>query len=306
MENTHSTALYLEAPAPALSPAPPGDGPGRSRSFSGIAYSGDAINYFDSPLVIDLASLVVPAPCPVLLQHERDKRIGVCALTVADGALLSQGRLLANADALALAADADDGFPWQLSVHAEPGSVEYIQPGGTAEVNGRPFSGPLAVYRHTRIRELSFTPTGVDHRTVAHVLSATPPTEDPPMPDPIVSPPAADLTATVADLTTQLAAAVTRADAAESALAESRKATRLSAVTTAFAQLGRTISEAEATIYLSLPDTAWEQVAKDLAASKPAAPASLFSEQATGDPNSPPPPTLSLSAIYAARREVTQ
>ena len=313
MEKSKHAPLYLEAPAPTLSPAQAGDGQARQRTFSGIAYSGEPISYWGSPMVIDLASLILPNQCPVLLQHERDKRVGVCTLSVVDGALHSQGHLLANEDAQALAADADGGFPWQLSVHAEPGSVEEVNAGTQVQVNGRTLAGPIVIYRQTRIRELSFTPTGVEYRTEAHVLSATPlsSAQSPeahtmPDPNPLESQ-VADLAAQVADLTAQLASATTRAEAAEATLSELHRATRLAAVAATFGKLGRTPAEAEAEVYLSLPDAAWEQVAKDLMAAKPPAPAHLFSEQATGDPAAPPPtPSLNLSAIYAARREVTQ
>ena len=306
MEKSKHAPLYLEAPAPTLSPPATGDGP-RRRTFSGIAYSGEPISYWGSPMVIDLANLRLPNKCPVLLQHERDKRVGVCTLAIVDGALHSQGHLLANEDAQALAADADGGFPWQLSVHAEPGAVEEVQAGFSVEVNGRALTGPLVIYRQTRIRELSFTPTGVDYRTEAHVLSAALPTEAPTMTESTTQAPPADLAAQVADLTAQLATATTRAEAAEATLSELHRATRLAAVTETFNKLGRTPADAEAEVYLSLPDAAWEQVAKDLMAAKPPAPAHLFSEQATGDPAAlPPTPSLNLSAIYAARREVTQ
>lgn len=307
MEKSKHAPLYLEAPAPTLSPAQAGDGQARQRTFSGIAYSGEPISYWGSPLVIDLASLILPNQCPVLIQHERDKRVGVCTLSVVDGALLSQGHLLANEDAQALAADADGGFPWQLSVHAEHGSMEEVNAGTQVQVNGRTLAGPLVIYRQTRIRELSFTPTGVDYRTEAHVLSAALPTEAPTMTESTTQAPPADLAAQVADLTAQLATATTRAEAAEATLSELHRATRMAAVMETFSKLGRPVGEAETAVYLGLPDDAWAQVAKDLLASKPAAPAHLFSEQATGDPAAPPPtPSLNMSAIYAARREVTQ
>jgi len=307
-------ALFLEAPAPTLSPPATGDGP-RRRTFSGVAYSGDLIRYYGSPLVIDLASLSLPESCPVLLQHNRDKRVGVCSLVVSDAAsaLVCQGRLLANDEAQQLAADADEGFPWQLSVHAESGSVETVKAGVSVQVNGRALTGPLAICRQTRIRELSFTPTGVDHRTEAHVLSAAPMSSVPPpeahtMPDPnLLDAQVSDLAAQVADLTAQLTIAATRAETAESALFAQHQAARLAAVTDTFAKLGRPVGEAESAVYLALPDDAWAQVVKDLLASKPAAPAHLFSELATGDPAaSLSAPAINLSAIYAARREVIQ
>jgi hypothetical protein len=124
---------FLEAPAPSFAAA---DQATRRRSFEGIAYSGEAVSDGWTPIVIDLASIRLPDRCPVLLQHERDQRVGVCALAVRDGALYASGSLLSNAHAAHLAADADEGFPWQLSVHAQPASVEEVRY-CTRRVSGR-------------------------------------------------------------------------------------------------------------------------------------------------------------------------
>ncbi|MFZ1574351.1 MAG: hypothetical protein WAT36_03760, partial [Chromatiaceae bacterium] len=101
--------------------------------------------------------------------------------------------------------------------------VEEVQAGVAISVNGRDFTGPLTVFRQTRVRELSFTPTGYDHRTSARVLS--PPTradasisvEDSPMSNPSPTD-AAETGAQLAALTAQVAALTTRAADAEAAL----------------------------------------------------------------------------------------
>ena len=309
--NTPKSDYFFDAPPPAF-----GQGwttpDTKRRTFTGVAYSGALVSDGWQSIVIDLASLTLPDPCPTLLQHDRAARVGVCTLAVRDGALACDGHLLSNEAAVALAADADEGFPWQLSVHAEPGTTEELAPGVAVQINGRAFTGPLTIFRHTAIRELSFTPTGVDGATSARVWSAplpTPPHEAHTMPstDSAQADQLAALTAQVADLTVQLSATQTRAEAAETALAAHVKAVRLSVVRATFGKLGRQVSEAESAIYLALDEPAWEQVSRDLLAAKPAAPAHLFSEQATGDPGDAPSLALSLSAIYSARRrEVTQ
>jgi hypothetical protein len=101
-------------------------------------------------------------------------------------------------------------------------------------------------------------------------------------------------------------AAAARAEAAETALAAQARTVRLSAVQGVFAKLGRPIAEADAGAYLALPDDAWSRVSADPLAAKPKPNPGLFAEQATGEPNDPPAKALNLSAIYAARRSVTQ
>lgn len=281
-------AYYFEAPAPALAPytdgangtAPP------PRQFSGVALSGDPLTHVCfGAMVIDLDSLVLPKDCPVLIDHARSQRVGVAALATRDGALMADGRLLRNEDAQELAADADDGFPWQLSVHAEPGIVEEVQAGGQISVNGRTLSGPMTVWRQTAIRELSFTPTGVDRHTSAHVFStpadpATPLQPDPEAPS--MADPTPDPAAQVAALTAQLAALQTRADTAEAALAAERKAQRTESVKALFSDLGLPVPTQSLPHYLALDPDAFAAFATDLRAARQPDPNHLFSEQAVG------------------------
>lgn len=121
------TDCFLEAPAPALAPAPGGD-VSATRTFTGLAYSGEAVSDGWMPVVIDLASMHLPPPndCPVLLSHERDQSLGYATLALTD-----------NAPANQVASDADEGFPWQLSVHAQASRSDEIAPGASVQVNGR-------------------------------------------------------------------------------------------------------------------------------------------------------------------------
>jgi hypothetical protein len=62
---------------------PTGEGAEWLRTFSGIAYSGESVSYWGSPLVIVLASLSLPDPCPVLLQRvgpTQEAQLWVCSV----------------------------------------------------------------------------------------------------------------------------------------------------------------------------------------------------------------------------------
>ena len=302
------TAFRFEAPAPRFE-APDTDQPAAGaapRRFVGVAYSGEAIanHWAWGSLVIDLETLSLPDPCPCLLNHERDEPVGVCNLRVADGTLVADGQLLRNEEGQGLAQAADEGFPWQLSIHAEPGVVEEVQPGVAVSVNGRAFTGPLTVFSQTRVRELSFTPTGYDHRTSARVLSlpsraGASPIEASAMSNPTPVPETGD---PLAALTAQVAALSARAEAAEADLSAAHTSARTQAVATLFADLGKPVSDQSLPHYLALSEEAFAALAADLRALKPTLPAHLFSEQATGQPGPAADPHFTTADIYAARR----
>ncbi len=305
-----AVGVYLEAPAPSFVASNAAGDTNRKRTFSGIAYSGDTVSYWGESMVIDLSSIILPDPCPILMNHDRDRPVGFGRLIVRDNALHAEGTLLSNDEARSLAASADDGFPWQFSIHAEPGTVEEVTAGATVQVNGRQIAGPITIFRQSRIRELSFTPTGVDYRTEAHVLSAPIPYSLQPAAKGNTMPTIEELQAQIVQLSTQaktseaeIKAANDRAETAEKALAKHKRDARLSAVKSVFAELGRPIEDKDAEVYLSMPDAAWDRVAADLSKAKPAnAPDHLFSEQATGEPNEPAVKPLNFSTIYNARR----
>ena len=64
----------------------------------------------------------------------------------------------------------DEGFPWQMSVHIDPERVEKLSKNKTTFVNGQKVTGPANIFRNSKIREVSFTPTGMDDRTHAYVM----------------------------------------------------------------------------------------------------------------------------------------
>lgn len=93
-----------------------------------------------------------------------------------------------------------------------------------------------------------------------------------------------------------------RAEQAEQDLAAVRASARQASVSALFAEIGRACPEAAMPHYLALSDEAFSAVAADLRAAKPTLPGHLFEDQATGEPGPGSAPSLSLSAIYQARR----
>lgn len=141
------------------------------RAFTGVANSGKPFNYGGQRAIVDLSTLEFHDKVPVLLLHDREKRVGYGSLKVENHQLVMSGTLLNNDDAVAIAKESDDGFPWQMSAHVQAGSTEELTNGQTAVVNGQTVTAPILILRHCRIPEVSFTPTGVDNQTSAVILS---------------------------------------------------------------------------------------------------------------------------------------
>jgi hypothetical protein len=169
---TPESFRFLASPGQAASIDVAGEG--KKRKFEGIAYSGDVIEghwYWDR-VVFDLSTTKAPAKLPMLLGHDREKIVGFSERVEVGGEIKVGGMLSGVTDeGKHVAATSDEGFPWQMSVHIEPRSVEEVKAGATVVVNGRTFQGPINVFRNNVIREISFTPTGWDSQTSAVAMS---------------------------------------------------------------------------------------------------------------------------------------
>ena len=149
----------------------------KKRTFSGIAYSGEAITdhwYWDK-VVFDLDSIQIKGRIPALLEHRTSQRAGAInshSVSHAEG-LKIEGNLLSNEFGTQVAQDSDDDFPWQMSVRIYPTTVEEVKEGSVI-VNGRTFQAPVAVFRGGRIREVSFCALGADDNTNAVAASHSP------------------------------------------------------------------------------------------------------------------------------------
>jgi hypothetical protein len=171
------SALQFAVPV-RLAAAEPGSNQGRRR-FNGVAYAGGVITDHGwwAAVAFDLAGLKAAAPMPVLLQHEQSSAIGVIDDLTNDGQQLTVGGWLftdIDEQARAVAAKADAGLPWQMSVGIFPDAVEEIAAGATVTVNGRAVTGSAHVFRRSRVRETSFVVLGADGATRAAVFDADP------------------------------------------------------------------------------------------------------------------------------------
>lgn len=141
------------------------------RTFSGIANSGKPFTYQGKRAIVDMASLTLSDKVPALLLHDRNQRVGFGRLSIKDNALMIEGQLLDNDHAKSIIKDADTGFPWQMSAHVNSDDSYELAEGQSVSVNGHTIQYPCTILKNAVIREVSFTPTGVDNHTSAVILS---------------------------------------------------------------------------------------------------------------------------------------
>lgn len=257
----------------------------KQRTFSGIAYSGEPITdhwYWDR-VIFDLASMQIKGRIPALLDHRASQRAGAINEHKIDNStgLSVSGVLMSNEFGTQIAQDSDDGFPWQMSVRIEPGSIENVQAEQTVTVNGKTYQGPIAVFRGGRIREVSFCALGADDNTNAVAASHKPKSftqEDTNVTE------LEQANARIKELEGQ----VTGLQDQNKQFAADKREAEIAALAT---ELGSEFSAEDAVEMKGLDDKAFAFTAKQLRAAKakfaaqapqkPKLPAHLFSEQAT-------------------------
>ena len=141
------------------------------RTFSGVANSGKPFTYQGKRAIVDMASLTLSDKVPALLLHDRNQRVGFGKLSIKDNALVIDGQLLDNDHAKSIIKDASAGFPWQMSAHVNSDDSYELSEGQSVTVNGHTIAYPCTILKNAVIREVSFTPTGVDNHTSAVILS---------------------------------------------------------------------------------------------------------------------------------------
>lgn len=144
--------------------------------FSMVAYTGGAMTVrgWDAPVVVDLAGLQWTAKArPILKDHSASLVVGhTTAIRVVDGVLVVDG-VVSGAGAVArdVVDSSRNGFPWQASIGADAGGIEFIGDGETVTANGREFDGPVYVSRRAVLGEVSFVALGADDATEARVAA---------------------------------------------------------------------------------------------------------------------------------------
>lgn len=267
------------------------------RMFNGTAYGGGIVtdHPWFSRVAFDLASTKVETKAPALYMH-RDP-VGVITEATVDGNIKISGSLFSDMEGEAgkIAAMADRGLEWQLSVGIFPGRVEEVQAGSSVKLNGQKFDGPLTVFRDNRVREVSFCPLGADHTTSAHVFSVIggerrQPSEDSmdqAEHDRIVAAlnlKIAEQTTTLAANATTIAANAASITALEAKFTAQETAARVTAIKGLFTATGKEFTDEKAKPYLAMSaesfaavDTELREAAKNR---KPGLPAALATQQA--------------------------
>lgn len=170
--------------------------------FGGIAYSGALVRQWGMGLVVDLGTTRVKERMPMLAEHDRREGVGVSDMAeIKDNQLIIAGSLfsdMAGSYAERIAQLAQRGMPFEMSIGLFDANEEFVATGKTVAVNGQTFTGPVTVLRDGTVREVSICTLGADAATTAQMFSQ-------PSGEAMLS--IEQLTAQVADLTAQLAAA---------------------------------------------------------------------------------------------------
>jgi hypothetical protein len=144
--------------------------------FNVTAYTGGELRlkaYAPYPLVVDLQGMTTKQTIPALLEHKGDDRVGhTTAISITANQITASGIISGAGPAANEVRESGlQGFPWQISIGADPQKNEFIPEGRMVQVNGKTFSGPLVVARKTVLSELTFTTRGADENTSARIAA---------------------------------------------------------------------------------------------------------------------------------------
>lgn len=198
-----------------------GDGGALPAKFSGTAYSGGFVPGYG--VVIDLSTTEFAQKMPLLANHDHTLMVGVINEGNKDDGKMSVSGVLfsdiAGSRAEQIAQFAQRGMPFQMSVGLYGYNELYVPAGKSEQVNGQEFQGPVTVLRGGKVREVSVVALGADPNTEAQFFNAQPTTPQ--------EKPSMDLnalTARVAELTAELAAAKSSTQAAIEAAVSAERA----------------------------------------------------------------------------------
>lgn len=289
-----SSALRFAAPV-ALKE---GEQDAASRRFEGVAYSGKEItgHPFWGKVIFDLSTTAANTSLPILLGHDREKIVGFTdQVEIADSIRILGKVTNTTPYGVEVAKLSDEGFPWQMSVHIDPERVEKLSKNKTTLVNGQKVTGPANIFRNSKIREVSFTPTGMDDRTHAYVMSGEL-EEDGEVKDiPVIknnnpegeesmSDESNERIKTLEETNMSLKAELEEKNEElikeKAEKAELLKSHRFERLKTVFENLGKELKESDCEVYFSMKDEFFDRVVQDLEAVKPSIPENLFSEEA--------------------------
>lgn len=152
-------------------------------SFELDAYSGGVMHPqingidWDGGVVIDIAGIQATSPIPVHRDHDTGRPVGHASVELAERVRCKGVFSVPSMESWEILDGARNGFPWKASVGLSNMSVEFLDPGQTATVNGRDWEGPLMIVRTADLDEVSIVTIPGD-KNVGAVLAANKLKED--------------------------------------------------------------------------------------------------------------------------------
>lgn len=133
----------------------------RSREVDLLSHTGLRIDQGEGePFVIDLDGMTAPARVPLLLGHDELAYIGLLtSSSLVDEGVRQRGFLLGTETAGKVLELARLGVAWRCSIGASTTKTTILRAGKRATVNGQRFTGPLRIWRRSRINEVSLLAT---------------------------------------------------------------------------------------------------------------------------------------------------
>ena len=150
------------------------------RRFSMVAYTGGpmTLSGWPHPVVVDMAGMEIAGGSiksrPILKDHNRSLIVGHTDSIRIEGNQLLVSGVISGAGAVAqeIIQSSRNGFPWQASLGAVSGQMEFVPKGKKAVANGREFIGPVHIARKSVLGEVSFVALGADDNTSASVAAS--------------------------------------------------------------------------------------------------------------------------------------
>lgn len=141
------------------------------------AYSGGVIkgHWYWGNLAIDLEGMSFPkSKYPILEDHITSKKIAFTGKPIVDGGLKidpDKTTFVDTPESKEFQRLSAEGFPYQSSIYAKPSSIERVEDGAFAEVNGFKLKGPATIWRKSEFREASVCVFGWDSQTSSAAFS---------------------------------------------------------------------------------------------------------------------------------------
>lgn len=140
-------------------------------TFSGVAYSGGVAPRhtlkgmkLDADYIIDLSGMKQGRGIKANLDHDRKQRVGHVSDFKNDQKQITVDGVLSASTPYRdqVAQSAQDGYGWDVSIEADLSKPQKLKQGESATVNGRSVSGPLFIFRESKLTDIGFVDRGAD------------------------------------------------------------------------------------------------------------------------------------------------